>query len=196
MDDIYLSAALQDSLICLEMPIFAVAHAYAFSFQEFAQPPQKLAGRMPFLYAMRDSFDVGDIVADIISTFRGTEYTYQAFEPNDTTVYHAYALERRSRAGLRYTDQGKSKYWVSPSGLGPKPSDSGISTSPYQDESTPLTSGRNLTSYTPDLPQGDEFATVQFNSPTKDEDRLYDLARKFRYGDYRYPCIGPNLVME
>ena len=50
-DDTYLSTALQDILICLEMPIFAIAHIYAFSHLDYMTESPRLVGRMPFLYA-------------------------------------------------------------------------------------------------------------------------------------------------
>lgn len=194
----YLSAALQDTLICLEMPIFAVAHAFAFSYHDYVQPPEKLAGRMPFLYAMRDSFDVGDIVADTIATFHGTEYTYRLVEPNDSTMHHAYAFERRSRAGLRYTEQGKGKYWVQGAPNAPNESHfvPGRVSSPVpvqgSNEQTPLMQGKPpATQYTAIQVPDEGAESIHFDGPSEDEQRSYDMARKLPFGDYRYPCIGP-----
>ncbi|KAI3625301.1 hypothetical protein CBS9595_000662 [Malassezia furfur] len=196
-DDIYLSAALQDALICLEMPFFAVGHAYAFSYFDFIQPPYKLAGRMPFLYALRDSFEIGDIISDTISTFRGTDYTYEAVEPNDTTVYQSRALSRRSRAGLRYVDQGKGKYWVQRSSK-PRSTHDVNHNMQTQDanERTQLNQQSRFPSYMENPHndnQPDDISILQFDDPTKDEDRLYELARKLPFGDYRYPCVSPSI---
>lgn len=195
----YLSAALQDTLICLEMPVFAVMHAYAFSYRDYDQSPSMLAGRMPFLYALRDSFDVGDIVADTIATFKGTEYSYRAFEPNDTTLHHAYAFERRSRAGLRYTEQGKGKYWVpihSSNSHEAQHENSNIFVSPELNERTPLFQVEVGPQSTPPNCERNKSLSLRFPDLTEEEDYMYELARKLPYGDYRYPCIDLSRAVE
>ena len=70
------------------MPIFAIAHIYAFSHLDYMTESPRLVGRMPFLYAVRDSFGTGDIAADMISTMYGTEYTYRSWEPSDLSLIH------------------------------------------------------------------------------------------------------------
>lgn len=178
------------------MPFFAVGHAYAFSYLDFVQPPYKLAGRMPFLYALRDSFEIGDIISDTISTFRGTGYTYQAVEPNDTTVYQSRALSRRSRAGLRYIDQGKGKYWIQnsskPQSTGDSDHNGGIQEA---NERTQLNQNSRFPSYMANSRNDNrpDISILKFDDPTKEEDRLYDLARKLPFGDYRYPCVSPSI---
>lgn len=173
VDDIHLSAALQDTLICMEMPLFALAHMYAFSFKDYVEPAKRLAGRMPFLYALRDSFGPGDVFSDTVSTIHGTGYSYERYEPsNDDVVHHAYAYTRRSRAGLRYAQGGRSKYWV--------------------DEETPLFSDSRTRSHYTTM-QNPPLEEDTFLSPREleEDDRLYNLSRKLIFGDYRYPCIGP-----
>ena len=83
----------------MEMPLFAMAHMYAFSFKDYVESPKRLAGRMPFLYAFRDSFGTGDIFSDTMSTIHGTEYSYQRYEPIMTTsfIMHQHIL---AEAGL------------------------------------------------------------------------------------------------
>lgn len=179
MDDSHLSAALQDTLICMEMPLFAMAHMYAFSFKDYVESPKRLAGRMPFLYAFRDSFGTGDIFSDTMSTIHGTEYSYQRYEPNnDNVVHHASAYTRRSRAGLRYAHGGRSKYWV----------DERVT---KIDEETPLS--RDIHSqYTTVQSQLLKEETFLTREEFEEDERLYNLSRKLIFGDYRYPCIGPT----
>ncbi|WFD30092.1 hypothetical protein MSPP1_001106 [Malassezia sp. CBS 17886] len=189
VDDIYLSAALQDTLISLEMPIFAVASAHAFSHSDYVQPPSSMAGRLPFLDALQDSFGIGDVLADLAVTFRGTEYTYRSWEESDNVVHHSHAFQHRSRAGLRYMDGGKKKYWLE---QGPNdPVAGGDRNSPgyeharLQSHATPSRSYGSTESTSP----AKEQDTVHFGSPSDNEQDLYSLSRKLPYGDYRYPCI-------
>lgn len=176
-------------LICLEMPFFAVAHGYAFSYRDSVPPPHALAGRLPVLYAVRDSFDIGDIVQDTKATFRGTEYNYRASEPNQGTLHHSFALGRRSRAGLRYTDQGKGKYWVS--------DQDGSGTRPAPSERTPLLQRTASASGTmAEVVPREDHEQIKFDDLTEDEERLYSLARKLPFGDYKYPCITPPTMLE
>lgn len=178
VNDSHLSAALQDTLICLEMPIFAVAHTYAFSFKDYVEPPKRLAGRMPFLYALRDSFGMGDVFSDTMSTIHGTEYSYQRYEPNnDNVVHHALAYTRRSRAGLRYAHGGRSKYWVDEQRK-------------KVDEETPLFR-ESQSQYTEVHDQPPPEDTFLSREEFEEDERLYNLSRKLMFGDYRYPCIDP-----
>ena len=80
VDDEYLSTALQDTLICLEMPFFAVLHTYAFSYSDYVEPPERMAGRLPIPYALRDSLGIQDLVSDWAETLRGSAYTYRKWE--------------------------------------------------------------------------------------------------------------------
>lgn len=180
MGDTHLSTALQDTLICMEMPLFALAHLYAFSYKDYVEPPERLAGRMPFLYALRDSFGAGDIFWDTMSTIHGTGYSYHMYEPcHDNVVHHASAYTRRSRAGLRYAHGGRSKYWVD-------------QRRNKTDEETPLVR---------DTASQSQYVNVQSHHPDEEtspwikdfeeDERLYKLSRKLVFGDYRYPCIGP-----
>jgi hypothetical protein len=74
----YVSATIQDSLICLEMLGFAIAHAYAFPASPFYFVPTRLAtvdesstsnSREPPISSarsmLRNAIDIGDMVEDI-----------------------------------------------------------------------------------------------------------------------------------
>jgi Domain of unknown function. len=65
-----LAAAIQDSLICFEMPFFALTHWYAFSWHDYADPTIS-AARMPVKYAIRDAFGIRDLIEDTKMTLRG-----------------------------------------------------------------------------------------------------------------------------
>lgn len=174
-DDTYLSTALQDILICLEMPVFAIAHIYAFSHVDYMTESPRLVGRMPFFYAVRDSFGTGDITADMLSTIYGTDYTYRSWEPSDDIRHHSYAFHRRSRAGLRYSEDGRTKYWL------------GDDTR-RSDEETPLIRHVPKREYQTTRDR-DELSELRFPDVTEEEDYLYNISRKLPFGDYKYPCI-------
>jgi hypothetical protein len=73
------------------------------------------SGRLPFVYAFRDSLlGYKDVLADSLTTFRGTGFSYRTFEPAEGGLHSASGdvRARRARAGLRYADGGKTKYWL------------------------------------------------------------------------------------
>ncbi|KAJ7437459.1 DUF300-domain-containing protein [Mycena galericulata] len=107
-----IALALTDTLICIEMPLFAFAHAYAFAYTDFIDPTTTYVARMPMYYALRDAFGLRDVVADSRATLRGEGMDYRAFEPSEGYMHQGEGRERRIRAGLRYADGGKRKYWL------------------------------------------------------------------------------------
>ncbi|KIJ62327.1 hypothetical protein HYDPIDRAFT_176629 [Hydnomerulius pinastri MD-312] len=120
-DSEHISLGLTDTLICLEMPFFAAAHMYAFSYRDFVKPPPSAVGkdaspvyvaRMRLAYALRDACGLRDLVADTRATLRGEGINYRAFEPSEGGMHVGAARERRIRAGLRYSAGGKKKYWL------------------------------------------------------------------------------------
>ncbi|CED82501.1 Predicted seven transmembrane receptor-rhodopsin family [Phaffia rhodozyma] len=123
-DHEHMSLALGDVLICLEMPIFAIAHTYAFCrLSDYVDPSLHYVARLPFILALRDSVGVLDLVSDFRATWGGKGMTYRSFEPVEGGLHTlGRARERRIRAGLRYQGGGKSgkKYWL------PVPKEEGI----------------------------------------------------------------------
>ncbi|KAJ7176913.1 DUF300 domain-containing protein [Mycena filopes] len=111
-DEAKIALALTDTLICLEMPFFAFAHAYAFAYTDFIDPDTMYVARMPMYYALRDAFGLGDVWADSRATLKGEGMDYRAFEPSEGYMHQGEGRERRIRAGLRYSQGGKRKYWL------------------------------------------------------------------------------------
>ncbi|KAJ7195993.1 DUF300 domain-containing protein [Mycena rebaudengoi] len=107
-----IAIALTDTLICLEMPLFAIAHLYAFAYTDFIDPHTMYVARMPMYYALRDAFGLADVIADSRATLRGEGMDYRAFEPSEGYMHQGDGRTRRIRAGLRYTQGGKHKYWL------------------------------------------------------------------------------------
>ncbi len=181
-----LAAAIQDALICIEMPVFAVAHWYAFSWHDFADNSVSSA-RMPVRYALRDAFGIRDLVQDSRETFSGDKYAYRAFDSGDKIMAHEASRSRLARlqAGMRYERGGKGKYWIPRPGEGA----SNAEVDPY----TPLLGGGATTanggpsrssSSSPGNSTNDEI-TVSLDP---DEEALYDTARKLEYGDWNVSC--------
>lgn len=118
------------------MPLFAIAHAYAFcrldDYGSFLRPPSspsfsfvqaasdpssalrtvdpslQYVARMPFLLALRDAAGLLDVYFDFKATAQGRGMSYRSFEPAEGAVHTlGLARERRIRAGLRYEGGGK-----------------------------------------------------------------------------------------
>ncbi|EIW75502.1 DUF300-domain-containing protein [Coniophora puteana RWD-64-598 SS2] len=139
-DSEHISIGLTDMLICIEMPFFAAAHMYAFSYKDFTtpspptsslthsareaqdKPAYSYVARLRIWYALRDSLGLKDLVEDTRATLRGEGLTYRSFEPSEGVMHVGVARETRIRAGLRYVRGGKGKYWlpevVDPAGSG------------------------------------------------------------------------------
>lgn len=107
---------MQDALLCFEMPLFAVLHLYAFSHKDYLPTKtQTYSGRLPFWFAFRDSLlGYKDVLDDSLTTLRGTGFSYRTFEPAEGGLHSVTgdARAKRARAGLRYADGGRKKYWL------------------------------------------------------------------------------------
>lgn len=174
-----LAAAIQDALICFEMPLFSIAHWYAFSWHDYADNTIS-AARLPVKYALRDAFGPRDLIEDTKDTFGGGHYEYRYFDANDNVLAHEESSSRTARMaeGMRYERGGKGKYWI------PKPGHS---------EREPLlskvTSGRARTmspgahraleesQYGTGITDGE----LELNA---EDERLFDSARALEFGDW------------
>lgn len=175
-----LAAAIQDALICFEMPIFAIAHWYAFSWHDYADVTISSA-RLPVKFALRDAFGIRDLIEDTKETFRGKHYDYRAFDSGDNIIAHEQSTSREARMmdGMRYERGGKAKYWI------PKPH--------KPDSRTPLLAGA---SNRPPAPEARGKAhDYRAASPDKEleidpeDERLFTNARALEFGDWNYPVI-------
>lgn len=175
-----LAAAIQDFLICVEMPIFAVAHWYAFSWHDFADN-SILSARMPLQRAFRDAFGIRDLIEDSKETFKGDNYGYRVFDSGDKVMAHADSKSRfkRLNEGMRYERGGKGKYWLPRPGQINATSPGGISdTSPLLGDNGEGSSNRYYGH------QDGSMGTFEEPQIDPDEDRLYDQARQLEYGDW------------
>lgn len=161
-----LAAAIQDALICIEMPAFAIAHWYAFSWTDYADN-KVTQGRMPIYHALRDAFGVVDLIQDSKETFKGDKYGYRAFDPGDKVMAHEASRQRlaRLKEGMRYERGGKGKYWI------PKPGESSAT--------TPLLGSNGGPSRTEGY--GDSIEEPHLDP---EEDAMYEDARALEFGDW------------
>lgn len=215
-DSEHISVGLTDTLICLEMPLFAVAHMYAFATRDFVDPRMSFVARMPVFYAARDAFGFKDVVEDLKATLHGERMDYREFEPSEGFIHQGAGRDRRIRAGLRYSQGGKKKYWLPQLARDTRPA-GGVErtvnraiqqvTGEEQDEDVyaPLLANQaqDVVHTAPDLRlptaqaelglfdsvalQDDGFG-LPFDLDDADE-ALFEHSKKYVFGDYHYPCV-------
>ena len=203
-----ISVGLTDTLICFEMPFFAVAHLYAFSFKDFVDPYVSFVARMPIKYAIKDSFSIKDVVEDSKATLRGEGMDYREFEPSEGFMHQGTGRDRRIRAGLRYAEGGKKKYWL-PNQVNAEPRGR-LGRGLHQDEDVyaPLLEGQaaSVVHLAPDLRSpdqedpalllGDSGVAEGFDLPFDDldeaDEELFRTSKNYLFGDYNYPVIDAS----
>ena len=186
-----LAAAIQDALICCEMPIFAVSHWYAFSWHDYADATIH-AARMPVKYAVRDAFGVRDLIEDTKETFGGNQYEYRVFDSGDNILAHEESDSRvaRMREGMRYERGGKGKYWI------PKPGEINSRT-PLLSASSGPSRATTMNSSKGGSTLNDEQASddvIEANLDAEDE-RLFISARVLEFGDWNVSS-APHVVQH
>ncbi|PNS16826.1 Transmembrane protein 184 [Sphaceloma murrayae] len=186
-----LAAAIQDALICFEMPLFAFWHWYAFSWHDYADKTISDA-RMPVKYALRDAFGARDLIEDAKETFYGTKYEYRYFDAEDNVITHedSSSREARMREGMRYERGGRGKYWLP-------------DTRP--DAKTPLLAkkahsrargmspgARKALDHLHDQPEHGVNDDEEDPSLDPEVESLYRSARTLEFGDWNYPVINTH----
>ena len=183
-----LAAAIQDALICCEMPIFAVAHWYAFSWHDYADITIS-AARMPVKYAVRDSFGIRDLIEDTKETFGGTQYEYRSYDTKDNVIGHEESDSRiaRMKQGMRYERGGKGKYWI------PRPGEINSRTpllaskaGPAGPSHTRSISPQKSHGTLDDVRGSDDVHEAKIDP---DDERLYASARALEFGDWNVCSI-------
>ncbi|RKF72278.1 Transmembrane protein 184-like protein [Golovinomyces cichoracearum] len=182
-----IASAIQDSLICMEMPIFAIGHWYAFSWHDYADLSVSSA-RMPIKYALRDALGIRDLIEDTKETFSGKKYEYRSFDTGDDVLAHEDSSSRVARMmeGMRFERGGKGKYWI------PKPGEISARTPLLPDEGY-LNQSQSRSSSVTILTRGqcnmhhDKFSEEPFLD--LEEESLYIKARTLEYGDWNYPVV-------
>lgn len=212
-DPEHVSAGLNNLLICMEMPFFAFAHMYAFSYQDFVDPNHTFVARMPIYYAFRDAFGSQDVVEDFKTTLRGEGMDYREFEPAEGYMHQGVGRDRRIRAGLRYSKGGQRKYWLPkatkdtrPPGRGERAVNRAIAKVAGEDQCenlhAPLLArdAESVVHLAPDMqddveetiwsdPNQEDGYELPFGDLDDADEELFDHSKKYLFGDYNYPCI-------
>ncbi|THH13905.1 hypothetical protein EW146_g6366 [Bondarzewia mesenterica] len=207
IDKEHISLGLTDTLICLEMPLFAIAHMYAFAYTDYIDKHVAFVGRMPVFYAARDAFGLKDVVEDSKATLRGKGMDYREFEPSEGYMHQGLGRERRIRAGLRYSKGGKGKYWLprpatSPQGWVGRGVDNAIQRVSGRDQDeevyAPLLSDdvEDIVHDALDLRDDEDNAAdgleLPFGDLDDEDERLFEGSKRYLFGDYHYPCIDAS----
>lgn len=174
-----LAASIQDALISFEMPLFAFAHWYAFSWHDYADITIS-AARMPVKYALRDAFGPVDLIQDTKLTFGGGDYEYRSYDANDNVLAHEDSSTRTARmmAGMRYERGGKGKYWIP---------------QVEHHHRTPLLGSSKARTMSPGVGHSSSSRDCAYGTTDEDgnglnldaeEEKLYDSARALEFGDW------------
>lgn len=103
---------ISNSLLCFETLVFAIYHIRGFPYSEYANRPE--LGRLYLGAAIKDTFGFADLMHDFKQTFVSARYGYHDFDSVEAVLDHPESASRQARlaAGLRYKNQGRSKYWL------------------------------------------------------------------------------------
>lgn len=174
-----LAAAIQDALICFEMPLFAVAHWYAFSWKDYADVTIS-AARMPVKYAIRDAFGPRDLIEDTRETFVGKHYEYRVFDSGDNVIAHEESASRvaRMREGMRYERGGKGKYWI------PKPGEINSRTPLLSDVGIAAGTAGKMSSARVGVDRYEDDPDLVREELDSDDEVLFADAKALEFGDW------------
>ncbi|KAF5313565.1 hypothetical protein D9611_010195 [Ephemerocybe angulata] len=211
VDPEHVSTGWNNVFICVEMPFFAFAHMFAFSYKDYMDLQHTFVARMPFYYAFRDAFGLKDVVEDSKATLRGEGMDYREFEPAEGFMHQGAGREARMRAGLRYSQGGQKKYWLpkaDPSTRGDRLVNKAISTVAGEDQTesvhAPLLSrqAQSVVHLAPDLmddrddepsfwgdPEVEDGYDLPFGDIDEADEELFEHSKRYLFGDYNYPCI-------
>lgn len=205
-DEEHISIGLSDTLICFEMPIFAIAHMYAFSHTDYVDRSLMYAARMPMYFAMRDAFGFKDVIEDSKATLRGEGINYREFEPAEGFIHQGSGRERRIQAGLRYSKGGQKKYWLPmPADVterdgtssravhlaGVKEDDVDVYAPLLEDQAAAVVhNARDIRSAAEERTFAErEGFELSFGDLDDEDELLYEHSRNYLFGDYLYPCV-------
>jgi len=166
------------------MPLFAIAHWYAFSHADFRDFTLSTA-RLPVLNALKDAFGFVDLWMDCVDAYHGRGYEYRLFEPLENERMHTPGAPRLARIaeGLRYQRGGEHKYWL------PVPVNS----------RTRLLSAGGGRSYLSTEQREQRQGWWPTDEPleteiTPEDERLFDDARALEFGDYNVHSQTMKLI--
>ncbi|BAO41331.1 transmembrane protein 184 homolog YKR051W [Kluyveromyces marxianus] len=179
--DKYIASELGNSVLCVEMIGFAIAHLYAFSADEYGAEKYPNSGRLKVYYALRDWLGFKDLCWDFKSVINGDYSNYRGFDSVESMLADRGTHSRTNRLarGLRYTNRGMSSYWV-----GSSSSSNSYGTiqrdMSNDDLSTPwtdITEGLGLPRY---IPEDSNYPVVWDAESHRYEERINALRQQLR----------------
>ena len=175
-DDKYVAFEIGNSVLCVEMIGFAIAHWYAFSSDEYGPDKYPNSGRLKILYALKDWLGFKDLWWDFKSVINGDYRDYRSFDSVESMLADRDTHSRTNRLtrGLRYTNQGMSSYWVGSSGYGSTETDNG---NDLESAWTDITEGLNLPRY---IPEDSNYPVVWDATSHRYDARIDDLRKQMR----------------
>lgn len=107
----------RNALLCIEMIGFAYFHQCAFPWEPYSIKSIPLGSRIKIWYSIRDCFGMGDLKWDTMrALYGGTYYNYRNFDSSVESSLLAQTNRdsriRRINEGLRFTNNGESRYWI------------------------------------------------------------------------------------
>lgn len=151
---------IRNAVLCIEMVGFAFAHLYAFPSKEYGLSNYPNAGRLKVWYAIRDFVGFKDLLWDFKSVWNGDYNNYRSFDSVESMLSDRDTHSRTNRLtrGLRYTDSGKTSYWVQGSGNTPRYGSFSSTERPVSNQYSPIfeepwieiTEGLSLPRYIPE----------------------------------------------
>lgn len=175
-DDKYVAAEIGNSVLCVEMIGFAIAHWYAFSSNEYGPEKYPNSGRLNIYYALKDWLGCKDLWWDYKSVVNGDYRDYRSFDSVESILADRDTHSRTNRltSGLRYTNQGLSSYWVGSSGYG------SVNASYENDLESPwtdITEGLDLPRY---IPEDGNYPVIWDATSHRYDTRINDLRNQMR----------------
>ncbi|EPX74709.1 DUF300 family protein [Schizosaccharomyces octosporus yFS286] len=181
----------QNVLMCLEMPFFALSHWHAFRIKDYITPSWISCSRMPLLKAWKDVVGFKDVWCDSIQTLQGDRYVYENFEPAECQVPSRHnARLNRTTHGLRYSQGGQRKLWVS------RYDQSRVRLINNNDSQNSPSSNKTYFSI-PGLYSESQHYEGGICFEIDDEmESLYAQAKSMPFGDYNYPVLPISSTTE
>lgn len=179
-NDKYFGYVIGNSVLCIEMIGFAIAHLYAFSSQEYGADKYPTAGRLKVWYAIRDWLGFKDLWWDFKSVLNGGYDDYRSFDSVESMLADRDTHSRTNRLtrGLRYTNQGRSSYWINDAGNSTGyGSINGSSVGELDEEWIDITDGLDLPGY---IPEDNNYPVIWDASSYKFDIRIAELRNQLR----------------
>ncbi|KAK6099191.1 hypothetical protein MT418_8444 [Batrachochytrium dendrobatidis] len=174
-----IALALQDTILCFEMPFFAWLHFYAFPWTDYDD--RRLSSRVTLRYAVRDALGIKDLIQDTYFTF---------VDPPDFTRPLRHPTHRS------WAETHTVAHWI-------EDDEDGLPSSYYGQQSASYSSSSILAARSERqhigpsrqgklyLESDDEtdMTPLEFLDPDDEEEIDYAQSRELMFGDFNFPVV-------